>query len=238
MNNSRLNKLRIYEIVEVSLTRWFVVIYCILYLLIPYINKLINALTKKQFEILLLINIIFFYVFSTFSTVTIQDGGYGIINFVNLYMIGSYIKIYKDGKVHKCLSIIVYLVCTLITTICSLYITRCWLYNTIINLISSIALFELFKSINLKNNKLINKLSTYTFSIYIIHENAFLVPILYRKIFSSDQYWNSNYMILNLIVCTVGIYVICILIEFIRRLLFKKIIDDKINNIKYEISCE
>lgn len=238
MDNSGINKLHIYEIVKVSLTRWFVVIYCILYLLIPYINKLINSLTKKQFKTLLLINIIFFYVWPIFSGITIQDGGYGIVNFVNLYMIGAYIKMYKDENVPKTLSIIVYLECTLITTICSFYITRCWLYSNIINLISSIALFELFKSIKMKNSKLINKLATYTFSTYIIHENSFLVTVLYRKVFSSDQYWNSNYMILNLIICTFGIYAICILVEFIRRLLFKKIIDDKINNIKYEISCE
>lgn len=227
------------SILTVAFSRWFVVIYCILYLFIPYINKLINSLTKKQFEILLIINTIFFYIWPTFFTeTTIKDGGYGIINFINLYMIGAYIKLYRDNNISKKISIIVYLTCTIITTIHSFSKTTAWNYNTIINLIGSIAIFELFKSIEMKNHKCINKLSTYTFSTYIIHENAFLVTILYRKIFSANEYWNSNGMFLNLITSVIGIYIICIIIEFVRRLIFKKIFDDKIEKIKYEISCE
>lgn len=219
-------------------SRWFVVIYCILYLLIPYINKFINALTQKQFEILLIINLIFFYLgYTFFTTTTMADGGYGIINFVNLYMIGAYIKLYKDNYVPKKLSILVYFVCTLLTTIYSFFTGRAWAYASIINLISSVALFEFFKSIKMKNNKFINKLSTYTFTTYIIHENAFIATILYRNLFNTDKYGNSSYMILNLIITTIGIYAICVIIEFVRRLLLKKIFDKQIEKVKYEISC-
>ena len=138
----------------------------------------------------------------------------------------------------KKISILIYLICTLITTILSFFRGTAWTYATITNLIGSIAVFELFKSINMKKSKFINKLSTYTFSTYIIHENAFLVTILYRKLFRTDEYWNSNWMILNLVISVIGIYAICVVIEFIRRLLLKKIFDDKIEKIKYEISCE
>ena len=39
-------------------------------------------------------------------------------------------------------------------------------------------------------------------------------------------------MILNMIYTVLGIYVMCIIIEYIRRLLMKKLIDDRIDNIK------
>ena len=39
-------------------------------------------------------------------------------------------------------------------------------------------------------------------------------------------------------ITVIGIYVICIIIEFIRRMTIKKIFDDKIENMQYEISCE
>lgn len=227
------------KILTTTFSRWFVVIYCILYLLIPYINKLINSLTKKQFRILLIINTIFFYLWHTFfTTTTVEDGGYGIINFINLYMIGAYIKMYKDEDIAKRKSILVYLACTLITTIYSFFTGRAWAYTTIMNLISSIAIFELFKSVKIKENKFINKLSTYSFSTYIIHENSFFAIILYRGLFHSNEYWNNNLMIVNLIISIVGIYAICVLIEFVRRLIFKRIFDDKIEKVKYEISCE
>ena len=227
------------EIILTSFNRWFVVIYCILYLLIPFINKLISGMNKKQFQTLLIINIIFFYIWHTFFTkTTISDGGYGIINFVNLFLTGAYINKFVKTNISKKKLLLIYIISTTLTTIYSFIVSRAWSYSTIFNLISSIALFLLFKSIKIKNNKIINKLATYTFITYIIHENSFLVKILYRNIFKSDKYWNSNLMILNLIITVLGIYIICIIIENIRKLIFKKIFDDKIDNINYIVSCK
>lgn len=227
------------NLVQTIFSRWFVVIYCILYLLIPYINKLISNLSKKQLKTLIIINSIFFYIWYTFFTnATIADGGYGIVNFINLYMIGAYIRLYRKETPSKLKNFSIYIVCTLITTLYSLFANRPWAYSTIFNLISSIAFFELFRGINIYNSKIINTLSSYTFAIYIIHENSFLVRILYRNFFKSDLYWNSNYMILNLIISVISIYIICIVIEFFRRLIFKKLIDDNIDKVKYEIRVD
>ncbi len=49
------------NIIKNSINRWFIVIYAILYLLIPYINIVIRKINKNQYKILLLIIIIFFY---------------------------------------------------------------------------------------------------------------------------------------------------------------------------------
>lgn len=227
------------EIILASFNRWFVVIYCILYLLIPFINKLISGINKKQFQTLLIINIIFFYIWPTFFTsITLRDNGYGIINFINLFLTGAYIKKFIKYDISKKKLILIFIIGTTITTLFSFVASRAWSYSSIFNLINSITLFLLFKSIKIKNNKTINKLATYTFSTYIIHENSFLVKILYRNIFNSDKYWSNNLMILNLIITVFGIYIICIIIENIRKILFKKIFDDKIDNINYIISCK
>ncbi len=66
--------------------RWFVIIYCILFLLIPYINKVVQSINKRQFQILLMILLFFFYIWPTFFTnITVKDNGYGITNFLTLY---------------------------------------------------------------------------------------------------------------------------------------------------------
>ncbi len=217
--------------------RWFVVIYCILYLLIPYINKLIQSITKKQYTILLVVLIMFFYIWPTFWTkTTVKDGGYGIINFIILYLIGAYIRLYYNNFNSLSKSISVYIGCTIVTTIFSLVASRAWQYNSIFNLISAIALFEIFKSIDIKHSKFINKLATYTFSTYIIHENALIVSTLYRDIFKTKYYWNSKFLIIHLIISAIGIYVLCVFIEFIRRLIMKKYIDSFIEKIDYKIN--
>lgn len=236
-NNLSLSLIR--SLIETIFSRWFVVIYCILYLLIPYINKLISNLSKKQLKNLIIINSIFFYLWYTFFTsTTIVDGGYGIVNFINLYIIGAYIRLYGKATPSKLKCFSIYIVCTLITMLYCFFTSKSWGYSTIFNLISSIAFFEFFRGINIHNSKIINTLASYTFAVYIIHENSFLVRKLYRNLFKSDLYWNSNYMLLNLIISVIGIYIVCIAIEFIRRLVLKKLIDNNIDKIKYEISVD
>lgn len=233
-------KFNIKDFVMSVTSRWFVIIYIILYLMIPYINKIINSLSQKEFRTLMLINIFFFYLWPTiFTGTTLKDGGYGIINFINLYMIGCYIRLFKDdNKISKFLLLLIYILCTCLTCAFSVFSSRAWEYSSIMNLANSIVLFLFFKELNIKGNKIINQLSTYTFAIYLIHENSFISTILYRKLFHSDKYWNNNLMIVNLIISVIGIYSICIAIEFLRRVLFRKIFDDNIDKIQWTISCK
>ena len=233
-----INKESIGIFIKTIFNRWFVLTYIVLYLMIPFINKVIDGLSKKNLKILILTNVFFFYIFSTFYINTlIHDNGYGIINFVSLYLIGAYIaKYYEKKEIKKYLTIGIYILCAILTTLMSLYTKKeAFAYSNIFNVIGAISLFLTFKNMNIKDKKIINKISTYTFSTYIIHENAFLGIILYQSLFKCNNYYNSNLLIVNLFYTVLGIYVICILIEFIRRLLFSKLIDKNIEKIKYEI---
>lgn len=96
-----INKQVIKDIVESATNQWFVIIYCILYLLIPFLNKIINNISQDSYKALLVIGLIFFYIWPSFYTkITVSDGGYGIINFVYLYFIGAYIKKYRKKDKH------------------------------------------------------------------------------------------------------------------------------------------
>lgn len=234
----QLNKVTIKIAIDTIFNRWFVVIYSILYLLIPYINKIINNISQKQLGILIIILLLFFSIWPTFYTnIPVRDSGYGIINFVTLYLIGAYIKLYCDEIKFFKFSIFIYLWTTVMTTIISMNSGNAFAYNSIFNIVGAIAFFEIFKSLKIKNNKLINKLATFTFSTYIIHENQFIVKELYTKLFRCDEYYQSNYFIINLIISTIGIYIICVIIEWCRRKLMEKLIDSKIDNIKLKIEA-
>lgn len=233
-----INLRTIKEIINASFFQWFVIIYIILYLLIPFLNKVINGISKSEYQILIFINVIFFYIIGTISKVTISDNGYGIINFVTLYLIGAYIRKYYDAKIPFKYSIPIYLLMTMLTT-CSSFITdRAWAYNTIFNLISSIAFFEIFKSIKLNYSKAINKLASYTFSVYLIDVNEFFNKFLYRVLFHSNQYWNSSLMIVNLVISVIGIYAICIIMDWLRVTLFRRGFDYISNLVKYKVEVK
>lgn len=210
-----------------------------MYLLIPFLNKIINNISQNSYKTLLVIGLIFFYFWPSFYTkITVSDAGYGIVNFVYLYFIGAYIRKYHENDKHVLSPLIIYLGCALITTVASLKIGRAWDYNFIFNLIGSVALFEVFRSINIKHSKVINKLATYTFAVYLIDVNSFFNIYLYRTLFHSNNYWNSNDMFLNLIVTTIGIYIICIVLESLRVLLFGKAFKWLSNKVKLVVEAE
>ena len=232
------NKQTIINIIEAATNQWFVIIYCILYLLIPFLNKIINSINQNSYRVLLIIGLMFFYIWPSFyTTITVSDGGYGIINFVYLYLIGAYIKKYHDDDKRVLVPLVVYICCALITTLVSLKVGRAWGYNFIFNLIGSVALFEVFRSINIKQNKVINKLATYTFAVYLIDVNSFFNVYLYRTLFHSNDYWNSNGIFLNLIITIIGIYVICIMLESLRVLLLSKLFKRLSNKVKFVVEA-
>lgn len=224
------------KIVKNSFSQWFVVIYCILYLLIPFINHLLSGLSKRELKSLITINLLFFSFWPTFFTeVTVEDGGYGIINFLILYLVGYYIRIYNDINLKKWMYLAVYMVFTIITSGFSLIAGRAWNYNSIFVMISSVAIFMFFKSISIPHSKLINKVASYTFMVYLIDVNSPFNLFLYRKLFHSNNYWNSNLMVVNMFASIIGIYIVCLLIETVRRILFGRIESTLLSHIDYEI---
>jgi len=218
---------------------WFLDIYCILFLFIPFINKLLNSISQKQFKLLLFISVVVFNVISIVNNIVLKDGGYGIINFIILYMIGAYINKYdvKPFLNKKIICILIITICTAITFAFSLYNLKAWDYSSIFNVIASVAMFLIFRNMKFESS-IINKLSSYTFSVFIIHTNRFISNFLYRDIFKSNEYWNDNMMIVNLLKTVFGIYIVCLVIEFLRRLLFGRIIDKNIEKIKFKIEVE
>ena len=224
------------KIIKNSFSQWFVIIYSILYLLIPFINQLLLKLSQNELRILIVINLFFFSVWPTFFTnITDADGGYGIINFFILYLIGYYIRIYNNTTINKGIYFLVYIILTVITSGFSLVAGRAWNYNSIFVMISSVIIFMLFKTIRIPHSSLINKAASYTFMVYLIDVNSPFNLLLYRRLFHSNEYWNSNLMVINMFVSIIGIYIICLLIETVRRLLFSKIEDHLLNHINYEI---
>lgn len=120
-------------------------------------------------------------------------------------------------------SLFIYITSSIITFIFSIITPHAWAYNTIFNLISSIALFCFFNSLNIRFNEFINKLAKYTFGVYLIDVNEYFSRFLYRQVFNSDHYWNSNLMIVNLVYSVLSVYIICVLLESIRLKLFNKL---------------
>lgn len=220
-------------------TNWFIIIYCILYLLIPYINKLLMNISEKEYKILLCISIIFFCLWPTIipNKTTVADSGLGIINFIILYMLGVYIKKYfKIEKYSLKKYILFYISISIVTFIYSLIPSRAFCYNSIFNIIGAIALFLTFCKMKEFNNERVNQIAQNTFGIYIIHANVFISDFLWNDILKCREYYYKEIYILHTVCSIILVYLFSMFINIIiQKVCMKyiyKIIDKKVKVIE------
>ena len=223
---------------------WFIYIYIIMYILSPFLNKLINNINKKEYQKLLIILIICFSIISMLPDAYTLDSshGYGIIWFICLYLIAGYIRIYdipNKLKLNKSFYfLLIYFIFGIIVTIGMLasdiignYLGKVTFrdkfisYNNIFILIESIALFMYFKQLDIKSSKLIKVIefiAPLTLAVYLIHEQSQLRTVLYNKILHTEICYHNPYGIFIAIGSVIAVFITCIIIEFIRQKVLKK----------------
>ena len=74
---------------------WFVTTFVVLYILAPYINILLNNLSRRWHLQLVVISLILFSVLPTFTNQTFY--GNELVQFVLFYSIGAYLRKYKNN---------------------------------------------------------------------------------------------------------------------------------------------
>ena len=216
---------------------WFVTVYAVLYILSPFLNKLIHSLNKKQYFYLILV---IFIIFSTWSTLippsnTINYGGsYSISWFICLYLVAGYLKLfYSNKQIKKRFCLFVYLIASIINVIAFFGIKALnislilpdFLYNyySITVLIAAISLFLFFKDLKIKQkfiDKIVNFFAPTTFAIYLIHGNPNIRSILWEKFYfvSTEPFIK---MILLIIIVPILLFILFALIDKLRFVLFK-----------------
>lgn len=221
---------------------WFCIFYIILYCFIPTINILINKLNKLEFRRLITICLI---LFSIVPMLTANKWKFSMLAlFITDYLIGAYIRIYKDKeKNKKYINVLIlgflFLVASVITIknigekLNSQIIVNNSRYFIVTNtsifvIIVSVCMVIIFKNIRIKNNSIINYLASSTLGVYLIHENNYLRDIIWNKVWPNSYYYNSIAFIPLAILKIIVIYICCIIIDKIRYKIFGKI-EDKIS---------
>lgn len=234
---------------------WFATCYIALYVLVPFLNIAIKAMSKTQMQTLILILAVMFCIpYDAFNAA----GGYSFIWFVFLYFTAAYIRLYKPSFSHlksKASNLIIYFIFIFVMLL--LKFVKAYLsirlkgneimpflfysYNSIFILIASIMLFVFFLKVNIKNEKIcrsINVVASLAFGVFLIHSHFALRDKLWIYL-GSQNYISSPIMVLHLISCVVLVFTVCAIIEYLRKLLFKKAkIDLLIGHIVKSISTK
>lgn len=155
---------------------WYIKVYLYLFILAPFINLAINNSSKKQ----LLFTILGLSIISVYFGFIFQDpvnsDGYNLINFVWLYCIGSYLKLYVNNINFRWYYLCVYISSGIILGSLGFFVkgVPIWTYNNPLLVISSISFFLFFTTLNFES-KFINYIALSTLGVYLIQENAYFL---------------------------------------------------------------
>jgi surface polysaccharide O-acyltransferase-like enzyme len=216
---------------------WFVTAYLLVYLLIPYIQKIINALSQKELRNLILIQLT---IWSVYPTVLFGSAGFNntedmpyysrFVWLVVMYLMGAYMKQYGIGFLGTLKQSILF-ECGMLAVLFAFIIgtewglnplemdaTFFWRPNSILMVMLSVGLFAIFSHINVGYHKWINYISSCTLGIYLLHDGD-LVSFWWETVFQNASHQNQSNLILHILLAVVIILLLGILCESFRKII-------------------
>lgn len=203
---------------------YFVILYSVLYILSPYINVLLEKISKQDFKKLVLWLIGLFsiwtslvdllenivgHTFDGLSTVGAYGSqyGYSIVNFVLLYFIGAYIRVNKI-QLKKRTAAILILVLLCVMFFVSLLEHKIglaesvWNYNNPLVIVMAALVLLLFMNFNYCNRG-INELAKGAFTCFLFH--GYFIGKVHIADFVNQPLYS---LILHQVIVAVGLYLL------------------------------
>lgn len=218
---------------------WFATAYIIMYLLSPLLSIAVKKISKKEFEIILLLLFSFFSFAKSLIPVHVPTDKYGYDFgwFLCLYLLAAYIRLYGFSwfnRIRK--GMIIYLISVITNwgyTILLAVLSRHGLpltyamdmnhsYNHILVLIASVGLFYCFKYMRFSRNSfcgLAGRLAPFTFGVYLFHENAAIRDI-WHKLAGVAMVKESFLFLPHMVITVLIVFTIGILIDYMRACIF------------------
>ena len=230
---------------------YYVILFSCLFVISPYINITLKSLSKDGLKKLIVILLVFFtflpfitdsaqYItgesFSSMSTISTMGSGYGhtIVHFVVMYICGACLRL-LNPVIKRIKLIITMIICSLI--ICLLIvisfvlkvdITFASSYCNPFIILFSLAVFIVFHSYSIRENKVIKVLAKASFTVYITH-SYFIAKVGVDKIAGkSSVFLQLTHVVIScLTLYAVGV-VAHMVYSFIEGHLLYKILPKKI----------
>lgn len=225
---------------------WYVNAYFSMYLLLPFINYGIESLNIKTYRNLILFFFGFYSIYDVFAKLLIGKAynflmsGYSSMWLTILYIIGAYLGKYiikNENEIrvrHYIFFLFIYISSSFIS-----YEIRFKLLkskrkiskNILISylsptmLLQALSLIMFFSSLNIHNKiliKIITFITPLNFSAQLIHARLFQTKI--KSIITLFKYinnFNSNIFFFKIYALSILIYSFCIIIDYLRFILFK-----------------
>lgn len=208
---------------------WFASTYFVLYLIHPYINLLLRTLDRKAYQRLL---VLLLFCWCVIPTVLASDfeSNY-LLWFMTLYALAGYLRMYglsRSISGHLGLLTAVFVALSYASGIVFTILGAKWpiltekkfyFYemNKLPTLAISVCLFMLFANANVKYSKWINRISSATFGVYLIHDYWVMRPLLWYTVFHNASCQDSILLIPYSIAVVFIVFASCTLFDLLRQ---------------------
>lgn len=210
-------------------TWWFASVYFVMFLLHPFLNRMLRSLTRVQYRRLLLILLGFWSVLPLFTYAEVYMNE--LLWFMTIYATAGYIRLFglnpKWTRKHYIFGFVVFaLIKYAVLTQYMLQnrgnagyadIMRWLMRQSIIYVYAeSVCLFMIFEKTNIATNKWINRIASTTFGIYLIHDSFQVRNVLWTEIFHVTDYKTTWLLVPYSVMAVILIFAVCAVIDGLR----------------------
>ena len=223
-----------------SRTWYFMTLYIIILVISPFLNKIIQSISRKEY--LGLLGVMFFIlciwqfvahcpkvddVIRT-DNVFATENGKSIYDFIFMYFLGGFLRLHGFFKkpVNPVWYALAFLACGFINVVICYFMPKGYksflLYNdNPFTVIQCVCLFGFFNSFQFVS-KPINIISGCNIGIYMLHEHPLTRAVIWKYLGIKDEsFFQNNYYLLVILGIIVFIFIACGLVEYTRQWLFK-----------------
>ena len=217
-------------VLAINGTYWFFKAYFLMFFFVPFMNKAVASMNFSEHGLAAALltltatagSVFFYDIFSIKS-------GYHALWLAILYIDGAFLAKYQPLKKLRtwqlCLG---YLICFAVKLLSEIFDRSLWHSGIELNYASLAVLGEavfaltIFVRISLSDavKRIVAFVSPLAFSVYLIHDNDQLRELLIKDRFSKLAYLPSGFMILGILISALAIFIICAVIDFVRKKIF------------------
>jgi len=209
----------------------FVTAFLVLFFCVPFINKLLQNLSQREHVYLLLLAFVIYVIPGTFRFVFYISSNH-LSWYVVLYLFAAYIRKYPnslfENKRFWAVATVVNMgLCAVSVIICTyleMQLQKDLAYyfvsdsNTFLALTTAISAFLYFKNLKMPYCPIINRLASTCFGVLLIHGASDDMRYwLWQDLLDNNRAYASEWMILHVILSTLGVFLTCAVIDLLRQ---------------------
>lgn len=216
-----------------SVKTGFVSCFVLFWLTIPFLNRLLQNISRKEHGLLILL-CLFIYTFSLYIPFGEGVNMNYVSWFIVLYFISSYVRLYPNN-VYKSDSstfwgeLALFMFLLSILSIWAIVTLNCRYgqninphrllsdSNALFALLLGLSSFMFFKNLRISYCKRINTIAASTFGVLLIHANSDSMRMwLWKDVIDCVGHYSSEWYVLYSFFCVISIFLVCVCIDFVR----------------------